>query len=436
MDSAPRIITLGTAGGPRWRSPGDGRRRQGNATTLDGVSGAVYLVDCGRGPTTQLADAGDRDQGIRDIFITHLHSDHTVELVGLLLFCWMHGTEVGGRGDVPHRVIAPGDRRQLHPLNANPSAAVASLFPKPPTAGTRAMVLSPHLAHSTDLTDRMIDALHPWPLDLIRAEDISLPSGCGFDPNTSWCPPLAPFTVYFDELVTVAGTLVQHAPMAHVIAVRFDAEEGSVAISGDTVPNDNLVRLAEGTDPLLYEAIGMEWAAGSYTEVNEDTRTATIGNHRKVHSTPCPAGEIAAAAGARKLALHHVVPVHADPAVWRRAAETFSGPLLVPEDFESGSFACVHTDPPTSTNSRDLRDARHGRVQLARRLGGRPDQGPGEIPRDRGRPDARAARPVHHPLSSAVRPTPQSRRDPGARHGGPQPNRPSEAPGSAVTPAS
>lgn len=347
MENAPRIITLGTAGGPRWWERSRGARRQGIATAVE-VGGAVYLVDCGRGATSQFVEADLEAQDLRGIFITHLHSDHTVDLVGLLLFCWMHGTAPGQRGDAHIRVIGPGDRGQLPPLNANAPAAVDPLFPEQPTAGTRDMVLSLLRAHSTDLTDRMIDALRPSPLDLIQPEDIAIPPGCGFDPNTNWSPPMDPFTVYADELVTVSATLVQHPPMAPSFAFRFDAEGGSVTISGDTAPSDNLVRLADGTDLLLHEAIDMEWAAASYSEVSEGTRAATIEHHRKAHSTPYQAGQVATAAGAGKLALHHLVPGHGDPAVWNRAAESFSGPLLVPEDLEAVSFARADTEPAMS----------------------------------------------------------------------------------------
>ena len=58
MDLSPRVITLGTAGGPRWwGAPSTGRRRNGIATAVV-VGTAVYLVDCGRGASGQFAEAG------------------------------------------------------------------------------------------------------------------------------------------------------------------------------------------------------------------------------------------------------------------------------------------------------------------------------------------------------------------------------------------
>ncbi|HRO95237.1 MAG TPA: hypothetical protein PLJ28_15095 [Citricoccus sp.] len=54
-DLAPRVITLGTAGGPRWWGTDPvGRRRNGIATAVV-VGPAVYVVDCGRGASTQFA---------------------------------------------------------------------------------------------------------------------------------------------------------------------------------------------------------------------------------------------------------------------------------------------------------------------------------------------------------------------------------------------
>ena len=85
----PRIVTLGTAGGPRWWGPDPaGRRRNGIATAVV-VGPVVYLVDCGRGASTQFAEAGLSMDRLRGVFLTHLHSDHTVGLPDLLLFGWM-----------------------------------------------------------------------------------------------------------------------------------------------------------------------------------------------------------------------------------------------------------------------------------------------------------------------------------------------------------
>lgn len=342
MDLSPRIITLGTAGGPRWwNASSAGKRRHGVATAVV-VGTSVYLVDCGRGASSQFAEAGLDANQLRGIFLTHLHSDHTVDLAGMLLFGWMM---TGQRQGAPVRIMGPGDRGMLPPVNPNTQTQIHPLFADTPTAGTAAMVEHLFRAYSADLTDRMLDSLRPSPYTVFEAHDIAIPRETGYHPNQNATPEgMDPFTVYSDELVTVTATLVAHPPVAPAFAFRFDTAEGSVTISGDTAPCTSLVRLAQDTDLLVHEAIDLDWAAQSYADVDEATRTATLEHHRKAHTTPRQAGELAAAAGARALALHHLVPGNAEAAVWRMAEETFAGPVFVPDDLETISFARLRND--------------------------------------------------------------------------------------------
>lgn len=343
---SPRVVTLGTAGGPRWwAAPAQGRRRQGISTAVV-VDDAVYVVDCGRGTSSQFAEAGLRPDQLRGIFLTHLHSDHTVDLAGMVLFSWMMA---GTDRQTPISIVGPGDRGALPPVNPRADHTVEPLFPERPTAGTEHMVEHLLRAYSADLADRMLDSLRPSPYTVVQPRDIVIPETSGYHPNL--CPSPAgiePFVVFEDDRVQVTATLVEHPPIAPAFAFRFTTENGSVTISGDTAPCDNLIRLAQDTDLLLHEAIDMDWATAAYSGVDPATRDATIEHHRKSHTTPRQAGAIAAAAGAKALALHHLVPGHASPQVWHEAAASFDGPVLVPDDLQEISFdRTLHRQPAT-----------------------------------------------------------------------------------------
>lgn len=336
MNLHPYVVTLGTAGGPRFWGAGAQQGHRCGISTAVVVGDAVYLVDCGRASASQFAAAGLNPKQLRSIFLTHLHSDHTVDLSGFLLFGWM----MAGRQDNPVKVIGPGDRGMLPPVNPNASGTVLPQFPDSPTAGTVKMVEHLFRAYSTDITDRMLDSLRPSPYTVFQPEDIEVPVGTGFHPNDNPTPDdVEPFVIYRDDLVTVSATLVAHPPIAPAFAFRFDTAAGSVTISGDTAPCDNLVRLATDTDLLLHEAIDMDWAAAAYSDVSAATREATLEHHRKSHTTPEQAGQIAAAAGAHRLALHHLVPGNADPEVWEQAGRHYDGPLQIPQDLDHLSFA-------------------------------------------------------------------------------------------------
>src|SRR5690625_7268295 len=76
-------VALGTAGGPKWwgRSGFDA----GTATAVV-VDGTVYLIDFGYGAGQQVRKAGLEFADGRALFVTHMHSDHTVDLPGMRLF--------------------------------------------------------------------------------------------------------------------------------------------------------------------------------------------------------------------------------------------------------------------------------------------------------------------------------------------------------------
>jgi len=73
-----RLITLGTRGGPQ---PTVGRAQSSNLLI---VNGGLYVVDAGPGITRRLTRAGINTANIDNIFITHLHDDHTGGLGELL----------------------------------------------------------------------------------------------------------------------------------------------------------------------------------------------------------------------------------------------------------------------------------------------------------------------------------------------------------------
>lgn len=327
--SPPYVLTLGTAGGPRWWTDA-GRLRSGISTAVV-VAGRVYLVDCGYGAAGQLARAGFSIRDLAGIFLTHLHSDHIVDLGAIVPFGFM---SLGAPGrTVP--VVGPGDRGALPPVSPLATEPPEVLFPDGPTPGTAVTLERTLRAYATDLSDRMLDALRPSPREYFTGVDIVVPDHLGYDPDLNPSPAgMAPIEVHRDEHVVVTATLVEHPPVAPAYAYRFDTEHGSVTISGDTAPSDNLIELAKDTDLLLHEAIDMHAMREQYDGVPGHVVEATMEHHRKAHTTAIQAGEIATRAGARALGLHHLVPATASPEVWLEAKKTYDGPLLVPNDLD------------------------------------------------------------------------------------------------------
>ena len=158
-NSRTRLILLGTAGGPTWWLNSD----QCGISSLVAVGDAYYLVDCGEGVGKRLrqaispANTAVMSASMRALFLTHLHSDHTVDYANLLLFGLFTGLD---RRSSPFKVFGPGRRGQMAPVFSvpgSPTPTVPIINPENPTPGTRDMTGYLYQAFATDLNDRMRD---------------------------------------------------------------------------------------------------------------------------------------------------------------------------------------------------------------------------------------------------------------------------------------
>src|SRR6476660_4155104 len=69
------------------------------------------LFDCGRGVTQRLYQIGTPVDGTVTLFLTHLHSDHTVGIPDLWLTGWLPAPF--GRRKVPLQVLGPEGTRAM-----------------------------------------------------------------------------------------------------------------------------------------------------------------------------------------------------------------------------------------------------------------------------------------------------------------------------------
>lgn len=275
-----RLIMLGTAGGPRPRVT-----RSASAQAIV-VGDSAYVVDCGDGVARQLVLAGVPLRALRDVFITHQHSDHNADYGNLILLAWESG--LGTRVDC---------------WGPPPLGRMTELFLEMDAADIEARV-----------TDEGRVPLRP----LVHAHELR-----------------AGGPVMEDENVRVTAALVPHPPMVPSFAYRFDGADRSIVISGDTTASEQLVALARGAEVLVHEAL--------YDAAAVDRLVASVPNasdlRRSIlshHTTAEDAGRIAAEAGVEMLVLSHLVPAE-DPAItdemWRSAAARhFAGRIVVAKD--------------------------------------------------------------------------------------------------------
>lgn len=292
-----QLVLLGTQGGPNFT---DARGETASAVVVDGTP---YLCDCGYGTLGALKRAGLNHRTIAQVFLTHLHDDHTADLPALLIRQW-----TDGRVD-PTTVFGPH--------------------------GTSRMVEAVIAFGEANATIRLVDeARTVQPATLLRGRNLGATT--------------APAEAYRDDRVTVRSIENTHFPDEskakmpyRALSYRFDARNRSIVISGDTGYSKGLVELARGADVLLCEAIdvpamrkafdGMV-AKGMYADNPEGIWRHIVETHTPVED----AGRMAAEARVGTLVLNHLVPGALgnlpDETYLNAARKTFQGRVVVGRD--------------------------------------------------------------------------------------------------------
>lgn len=247
---APRmqLVVLGTG------TPNADPERSGPALAV--VRGErSYLVDAGPGIVRRASAAATQHElvalqpkQLRVLFLTHLHSDHTVGLPDVILSAWTL------ERDVPLEVYGP--------------------------PGTKAMVEHLLAAYAADIRNR-IDGLEPANAD-------------GWRVNVH---EIAPGVVLDDGNVRVRAFAVPHGDWEVAFGYRFESPERSIVISGDTRASDAVVAACNGCDLLAHEVYS---ADRFLTRPPEWQRY-----HRNAHTSTVELAALATRARPKHLVLYH-----------------------------------------------------------------------------------------------------------------------------------
>ena len=146
---------------------------------------------------------------IKTVFLTHMHSDHTIGYPDLVFTPWVMGR--------------------------NESLDVYG--PRGITAMTKHMLK----AWQVDIEGRV---------NGLGGHD---PEGCKVNARE-----IAPGVVHRDRNVKVTAFSVQHGEMVDSFGYRFDTPDRAIVISGDTAPTQTLLDHSRGCDVLIHEAYSME----------------------------------------------------------------------------------------------------------------------------------------------------------------------------------
>ena len=308
------LVTLGVQAGPPPVA-----NRTGISTTLK-VGDDLYQIDCGLGSLNAFTNAGFTFDGLRSMFITHLHTDHMVDYWSFFL----SGGYTASKGKAPVTVYGPGSAGGLPPSRVG-AADPPTIDAGDPTPGlaatTRALQQAFAYTNNIFIRDMGTDDIER----LVDVVEIPVPPGSNFRDRS---PATPPFPVMSDENVTVTATLVSHYDVYPAFGFRFDLKKSGVSVtfSGDTTKSDNLIGLARDTDVLVHEA------QFSLDDAYYGNRFPP-GYLASSHTSAEQVGEVASAANAKRVILSHYSPTNLPDSEWRNAvARRYSGDVAVARD--------------------------------------------------------------------------------------------------------
>lgn len=271
-----RVVLLGTG------TPSADPDRSGPAVAVV-VGDQAYLVDAGPGVVRRAVAASGRDSlpalglpKLRIVFLTHLHSDHTLGLPDLMFTPWVMGRTT------PLEVYGP--------------------------PGTRLMTHHLQEAYAEDIDVRL------------HGGEPSNPTGYGGRGHD-----VSPGVVYHDSLVTVTAFAVPHGSWKRAYGYRFDTADRSVVISGDTRADDAVATACHGCDVLVHEVISSAALVGM--------SPAWQKYHRAFHTPSLDLGAVATKAHPKLLLLYHQIPsTVADTVLLREVHAGYAGAVVSGRD--------------------------------------------------------------------------------------------------------
>jgi ribonuclease BN (tRNA processing enzyme) len=245
--TSTRVVVLGTG------NPSADPERWGPAVAVV-VNDRAYLIDCGPGVVRRAAAAEKngisalKAKQLKIVFITHLHSDHTLGYPDLIFSPWVLGRTEALEAYGPH--------------------------------GLKNMTSHIEKAWTEDVQ--------------VRRRGLEQANATGYKVNVH---EIQPGVVYRDENVTVTAFPVKHGIWKEAYGYTFQTRDRKIVLSGDTAPTDEVVKACDGCDVLLHEVFNPH--GDELKDAHWKEYFATF------HTSPAELGEIARRARPKLLVLYH-----------------------------------------------------------------------------------------------------------------------------------
>ncbi len=315
-----RLITLGTRAG---EFPAPYRAQAANALI---IGSAVYIIDAGDGAGRRLAEAGIDVRNVDDVFLTHLHDDHTSGLLPLIDVEW--------------------EFHRKKPVGIYGPPETTSLV----EAGLRFLEVNSEI--------RLSDGTQAQPVSaLFAAHNVS------------------PGLVYQDSNISVRAVENTHFRFANgtpaygktkSYSYRFQTPSGIIVFTGDTGPSEAVTALAQGADLLVSEVssvkdvVNLRIKDGSWASWTPEERASFISHMNNEHLSPEEVAKMAAGANVGAVVLTHLPPTvnpHESYGDIKKTVEAgFSGTVFVAQDLSEFDLSLRRGQRPLVTESESVRN--------------------------------------------------------------------------------
>ena len=219
------------------------------------VQGHAYLFDAGAGVVHRAEEAAERHHmpaleapNLTRVFLTHLHSDHTLGYPDVILTSWVMG------------------RRE----------ALEVFGPR----GTASMTEHLKLAYAEDIR--------------VRSQGLEHLDSAGPRVNVH---EISPGPVYRDAFLSVRAIPVLHGSWPQAFGYAIEAGGRTIVLSGDTAPCPAIVDACQGCDVLVHEV----YSAIRFAELSP----AVQRYHASFHTSTKELAAIAAKSKPKLLVLYH-----------------------------------------------------------------------------------------------------------------------------------
>ena len=224
------------------------------------------------------------------VFITHLHSDHTL--------------------GYPDLIFTPWVLERAEPLEAYGPPGLQKMTDHLEKAWAEDVRLRLQGLEEANNTGYKVN-VHEIRLGRVPA-------------NASRAPTL--HVVYKDANVTVSAFPVKHGSWKYAYGYRFDTKDRRIVISGDTAPTDEVVKACDGCDVLLHEVFNP-----LRKKIVESKKKQEY--FRAFHTSPEELGDIARRARPKLLVLYHqVMGERTEEELVDQVRAHYSGPLVSAKD--------------------------------------------------------------------------------------------------------